>query len=177
MIGRQYSNKPLYLAEFGVLYSADPNVQAEGIKTIWGHIQEGIDERVLSGGYLMTWQSEDWKGVGSNGNIEKNLGVTNSNGTLKPAYEQMKKIWANKEIGQIITNPIRNTVEARAGPVSGSPVMMFSSFGLTPAMLLTTDSIFGASSSAIIPLISLFFLAGAFLLFALKKFSRSTKEE
>jgi hypothetical protein len=105
------SDKPEYLSEFGVLYSADPNAQANGTRTIWGEIQKAIDGGVNSGGYLMTWRNEDWKGEGENGNIEKNLGVLDSQGNPKPVYYVLRQLWNPKPVAassgseSVLNNP------------------------------------------------------------------------
>ena len=119
---KNISGKPVYLAEFGVNYSADQNVQARDIKLIWQDVQHGIDQGILSGGYLMTWQSENWK----NGIKEQNLGVKNSDGSLRLAYYQMRNIWANGPAvnipasaqlpGQVATTPsVKKPVDRQPG--------------------------------------------------------------
>jgi len=106
---KSVSAKPLYLAEFGVNYTTDPNVQAEGDAAIWGQIQQGIDQGVLSGGYLMTWKNEAWK----DGANEQNLGVIDNNGNRKPAYDVMKKLWNGSAVSSMpITTQAAKTIDS-----------------------------------------------------------------
>ncbi|NTV29225.1 MAG: hypothetical protein HGA80_03985, partial [Candidatus Omnitrophica bacterium] len=107
---QQASGKPVYLSEFGILYTTDDVEQAQGLKVLWSHVQEGIDAGVLSGGYYMTWQSEAWKGGNpsvQDNNVEENLGVIDLDGVCKPAYNVLKQLWNVPAAGYNV--PIQRT--------------------------------------------------------------------
>ncbi|MDZ4243042.1 MAG: twin-arginine translocation signal domain-containing protein, partial [Candidatus Omnitrophota bacterium] len=90
---------PMYLSEWGVDWTVDPQEQAASAEFLWNrHVAPAMREGLMSGGTFMTWQNEAWKL--STSEAQANLGMVIVNVVQdvisfvqKPVFAVFQYLW------------------------------------------------------------------------------------